>query len=89
MAFWTTVSSPLLVVGVALLISAVLELSGAECMTYGNNPMALDNTTVCNQLGDTQSGVGWAALALVIVLLPLAFITGAVGAWRALKRRCL
>jgi hypothetical protein len=87
-AFWTTVPSPLLVVGVALLISAVLELSGAECMTYGNNPMALDNTTVCNQLGETQSGVGWAALALVIVLLPIAFITGAVGAWRALKRRC-
>jgi hypothetical protein len=86
-AFWTTVSSPLLVIGVALLIGAVLGLLGAECVTYGNNPMALDNTTVCNSLGETQSGVGWAALALVIVLMPVAFITGSVGAWRAVKGR--
>lgn len=85
-AFWTTVASPLLVIGVALQIGALLHVLGADCVTYGNNPMALDNTTVCNQLGEIQSHVGWAALALVIVLVPLAFITGAVGAWRAVKR---
>jgi hypothetical protein len=86
-AFWTTVSSPLLVIAVALLIGALLELLGADCVTYGNNPMALDNTTVCNQLGETQSDVGWAVLGLLMVLLPVAFVTGAVGAWRAVKRR--
>lgn len=86
-AFWTTVASPLLVMRVALQIGVLLEVLGADCVTYGNNPMALDNTTVCNQPGEIQSGVGWAALAFVIVLVPPAFITGAVGAWREVKRR--
>jgi hypothetical protein len=85
--FWTTVMSPLLVIGVAILVSVVLELLGADCVTYGNNPMALDNTTVCNRLGDVQSDIGWTALAVALVLVPLAFVTSAVGSWRAVKRQ--
>jgi hypothetical protein len=85
--FWTAVSSPLLVIGAAAHIGTVLDLFGANCVTYGNNPMALDNTTVCNQLGEVRSGVGWAALGIAIVLVPLALITGAVGRRRTVTQR--
>lgn len=86
-AFWAAVASPLLVIGVAFLIGGILHLFGANCVTYGGNPMALDDETVCNALGEIQTGVGWSALALALALMPLALITGAVGAWRARKRR--
>jgi hypothetical protein len=86
-AFWAAVASPLLVIGVAFVIGGILHLFGAGCVTYGNNPMALDNETVCNPLGEIQTGVGWIALVLALALVPLAIITGAVGAWRTRKRR--
>jgi hypothetical protein len=86
-AFWMAVLSPLLVVGLGLLAGAVLDLMGADCVTYGNNPMHLDNDTVCNDLGDLQSGLGWTALLLAMVLVPVALATGAVGAWRSVMRR--
>ena len=90
MALWAAVASPLLVIGMAFLIGGILELLGAECVTYGNNPMHFDNDTVCNGTGDIQSSVGWWAFILAIVLMPVAFTTGAVAgwrAWRATKRR--
>ena len=86
-AFWAAVASPLLVIGVAFLIGGILELLGADCVTYGNNPMHFDNDTVCNQAGDFQGLAGWLGLILAVVMVPVAFITGAVGAWRAMKRR--
>jgi hypothetical protein len=86
-AFWVAVFSPLLVAGLALLGGAVLEVMGADCVTHGNNPMHLDNDTVCNDLGDLQSSLGWTALSLAIVLVPVALTTGAVGACRAVTRR--
>ena len=86
-AFWATVASPLLVIAVAFLLAGILELVGADCVTYGNNPMGLDNDTVCNELGDIRSGVGLLALALAIVLVPIALITGTVGAWRQIRRK--
>lgn len=86
-AFWAAVASPLLVLGVAYLAAGILHLFGASCVTYGNNPMALDNETVCNELGDVRVLLGWSALVLVVVVTPVAFVTGAAGAWRALKRR--
>lgn len=86
-AFWATVASPLLVMAVAFLLAGILELLGADCVTYGNNPMGLDNDTVCNELGDTQSGVGWRALVLAIILVPVALITGTIGAWRKIRRK--
>ena len=86
-AFWMAVFSPLLVAALALLGGAVLELLGADCVTRGNNPMHLDNDTVCNDVGDLQLGLGWMALSLAIVLVPVALVTGAVGAWRAVGQR--
>jgi hypothetical protein len=86
-AFWVTVLSPLLVVGLAALGSALFEVLGADCVTYGNNPMHLDNDTVCNDLGDLQQELGWTAFGLAIVLLPVALATGAAGAWRFVARR--
>ena len=86
-AYWVMVLSPLLVVGLTLLGASLLELLGADCVTYGNNPMHLDNDTVCNDLGDLQRDLGWIALGLAIVLLPVALATGAVGAWRSIARR--
>ena len=80
-------ASPLLVLGAAFLIAGILHLFGASCVTYGNNPMALDNETVCNAPGEIQTGVGWSALAVALALVPLALITGAVGAWRTRPRR--
>ncbi len=87
MTFWAVVASPLLVIGVAFLIGGILELFGADCATYGNNPNALDNDTICNRLGDIQASAGWWALILAIGLVPVALIMGAVGAWRAMTRR--
>jgi hypothetical protein len=86
MAFWAPVTSPLLVIGVALLIGGVLDLFGADCVSRGSNPMALDND-VCNHLGRIQSGVGFNAIALAIVLVPVALITGAAGALQMMSRR--
>ena len=86
-ACWMAVLSPLLIVGLALLGAGVLELLGADCVTYGNNPMHLDNDTVCNDLGDHQSALRWTALLLSMLLLPVALATGAVGAWRFVARR--
>lgn len=80
-------ASPLLVVGFALLIAGVLGLFGADCVTHAKYAMALDNKTVCNELGDVRLLVGWAALVLVLVFTPVAFVTGVAGGWRALKRR--
>jgi hypothetical protein len=37
---------------------------------YGNNPMALDNETVCNSPGVIQTGVGWIALVLALAWCP-------------------
>lgn len=85
--FWMAVASPALVIGGAFLTGGILELLGADCVTYGNNPMALDNDTVCNGTGDIQSGVGWSALILAIVLMPVALITLSVGVWRAMRCR--
>ena len=86
-AFWAAVASPLLVIGVALLIGGILHLFGANCVTYGNNPMALDNEIVCNDLGEIGTIVGWTALGLALLFVPVAFISGAVGGWRARRRR--
>lgn len=86
-AFWTAVLSPLLVAALVLLGVGVLELMGADCVTYGNNPMQLDNDTVCNDLGDQQHEVWWTGLVLVPLLLPIALATGTVGAWRFFRRR--
>ena len=85
-AFWIAMLSPLLVVGLALLGGAILELMGADCVTYGNNPMHLDNDTVRNELGDLQSRLGWTALLLAMLVVPVALATGAVGAWRSVRR---
>lgn len=81
------VLSPLLIVVLAFLGTGVLELMGADCVTYGSNPMHLDNDTVCNDLGDHQTALGWTALLLAMLLLPIALATGAVGAWRFVARR--
>ena len=85
--FWAVVASPLLVMGVAFLIAGILELFGANCVTYGNNPMGFDNETVCNQPGDIQVLVVLLGFILAVVVMPVALITGAVGAWRTWKRR--
>jgi hypothetical protein len=85
--FWAVVASPLLVMGAAFLIAEILELFGANCVTYGNNPMGFDNETVCNELGEVRVLLGLLALVLVVVLTPVAFVIGAAGAWRALTRR--
>jgi uncharacterized membrane protein YhaH (DUF805 family) len=86
-AFWLVVLSPLVIVALAFLGAGVLELIGADCVTYGNNPMHLDNDTVCNDLGDHQTALGWSALLLAMLLLPITLATGAVGAWRFVARR--
>jgi hypothetical protein len=86
-AFRTVVLSPVLIVAMALLGTGVLELMGADCVTYGNNPMQLDNDTVCNDLGDHQADLRWTALVLAMLLLPIAVGTGAVRAWRFVARR--
>ena len=57
----------------------ILHLFGASCVTYGKNPMALDNETVCNDLGEIRTIVGWTAFGLAILFMPVAFITAAVG----------
>lgn len=80
-------ASPLLVIGVALLIGGILHLFGADCVTHGDNPMALDNEIVCNDLGEIGTIVGWTALGLALLFVPVAFITGAAGGRRARKRR--
>jgi hypothetical protein len=82
--FWVAVASPLLVIVVALLIGGVLDLFGADCVADGSNPLVND---VCNPLGSIQSGVGWSASFLVVVLVPVALITGAVGALRTTGRQ--
>ena len=85
--FWAVVASPLLVMGAAFLIAGILELFAPNCVTYGNNPMGFDNETVCNQPGDFQGFAIWSGFILAVVLMPIALITGAVGAWRTRKRR--
>jgi len=57
-AFWATVASPLLVVAVALLLAGILELLGADCVTYGNNPMA--STTTPSAMSLATSSSAWA-----------------------------
>lgn len=49
--------------------------------------MALDNEAVCNDLAEIRTNVGWTAFGLAILFIPVAFITGAVGVWRARKRQ--
>lgn len=56
-------------------------------MTYGINPHGFDNDTVCNQPGDVQGFAIWPGFMLAVVLMPVALIAGAVGAWRVRKRR--
>jgi hypothetical protein len=86
-AFWIILLSPLLTLGAAFHVAVVLEVLGAECVTSGPSyAFQLDYPRVCNSLGELREDLGWAALGLAFVLVPVGVITGGLGAWRAVRR---